>query len=205
MCGGSLIAPNKVVTAAHCTAFGKYPASFFKVRLGSHNWRKPVGTENGDIEVGVKSYVTKSTDPSTFDNDLAILTLDKNVQYNTTISPVCLASQDPLAGSSCYATGWGYTETGWTDVLKQVLLPISNDTVCHKEVAGPIDGKLCAGAQAGKDTCQGDSGGPLVCIKDGVWQLVGLTSYGNADCGTIGRPGVYTRVTTYYNFIIQNI
>lgn len=205
MCGGSLVAHNKIITAAHCTAFGGFAPSSFSVRLGTHNTRNKVGTEDGDVEVGVETYSTFNIDPSTFDNDLAILTLNKSVPYNTTISPICLAVNDPPAGTICYATGWGYTETRWVDVLKQVTLPISNDTDCIKEVGGSTYGKLCAGAQAGKDTCQGDSGGPLICMMDGAWQLVGVTSYGNAECGTANRPGIYAKITTYRDWLVRSI
>lgn len=205
MCGGSLVASDKVLTAAHCTKFGKSPVSSFTVRLGTHNCCKPVGMENGDVLVGVKAYSTFNTDPSTFDNDLAILTLDTIVSYSTTISPVCLAAKDPPAGTNCYATGWGYTEAGSSYVLNQVLLPISNDTDCQNEVGGSVYGKICAGAQHGKDTCQGDSGGPLVCLMNNSWQLVGVTSYGNADCGTDRRPGIYTRISTYRDVLLRSI
>lgn len=205
MCGGSLIASNKVLTAAHCTSFGKAPPTNFRVRLGVHNSRQSVGSEDGDVEVGVQMYSTFNTDPSTFDNDLAILTLDKHVSYTANISPVCLATKDPPPASNCYATGWGYTETGWIDVLKQVVLPISNETECLQEIGGPIYGKLCAGAQNGRDTCQGDSGGPLVCLMDNIWNLVGVTSYGNADCGTVGRPGIYAKITTYRDWIMRSL
>lgn len=68
---------------------------------------------------------------------------------------------------------------------------------------------ICAGGSEGKDTCTGDSGGSLVKhISDGTssnWFLVGVTSYGYKDCGTEGRPGLYVRITSYMDWIVENI
>ena len=61
---------------------------------------------------------------------------------------------------------------------------------------------MCAGAKKGKDSCGGDSGGPLVCRqKDGSWTQVGLVSWGSAECGEKGKPGVYTWVANYIDWI----
>lgn len=209
-CGGSLIAEDKVLTAAHCVNkrnTGLIAPSAIKIRLGTDNTRDPVGSENGDIQVGVKSIAVHSGwSFGTFENDVAILTLDTKVTYTKYISPACVATTDPPAGTVCYATGWGYTESGWKDELYQVGIPISTDEDCKREVNGPIDGKLCFDVRGSKDTCQGDSGGPVVCkTYDGVWRIVGITSYGNSACGTDGRPGVYTRVSYYSKWIMSNV
>lgn len=72
-------------------------------------------------------------------------------------------------------------------------------------------GQLCAGGENGIDSCKGDSGGPLMAI-DGrtyldrpYWYSVGIVSFGPTPCGSIGWPGVYTRVSSYINWILQNI
>lgn len=82
-------------------------------------------------------------------------------------------------------------------------MPILSDASCLTSPYS-IDPnvQVCAGIR-GKDTCQGDSGGPLVSKgSDGRWYLVGITSYGNG-CGD--QVGVYTRASTFHNWIVTNV
>ncbi|KAB1252001.1 Tryptase beta-2 [Camelus dromedarius] len=97
--------------------------------------------------------------------------------------------------------------------LKQVQVPIVENSVCDEQYhAGlstaddfPIilDDMLCAGRK-GHDSCQGDSGGPLVCKTKGTWLQAGVVSWGEG-CAQTERPGVYTRVTSYLDWIYQYV
>jgi len=95
------------------------------------------------------------------------------------------------------------TEAGHTDQLNQVKLPIVDHAWCSSIYPGQIfDSTLCAGyVEGGKDTCQGDSGGPLSCFMEaGRWFQGGVTSMG-PGCAEPNKPGIYTNVAFYYQFI----
>uniref|UniRef100_A0A663DS74 Peptidase S1 domain-containing protein n=1 Tax=Aquila chrysaetos chrysaetos TaxID=223781 RepID=A0A663DS74_AQUCH len=85
-------------------------------------------------------------------------------------------------------------------VLQQAALPLLTNPQCKQYWGYRIaDVMVCAGAD-GASSCMGDSGGPLVCQKDGVWNLVGIVSWGSSTCDP-NMPGVYARVTKLRNWI----
>lgn len=94
----------------------------------------------------------------------------------------------------------------YSAALMQVQLPIVSTTKCHAIYGSSISNTtVCAGlAAGGADTCQGDSGGPLVGYQWGRWWVFGITSIG-AGCGLPNRPGVYTSVALFYNWIVNII
>jgi len=207
-CGGSLVAPNVVVTAAHC-AFdvidmdGGFDPVFFDVVTG----RTVLSSTEGQ-EIGVTQYFvfTDAAGNPLFDGDTAhgwdaiLVQLSSNSSSQT----INLAGPNETAawapGKAAFATGWGaLTEGGaFPDDLRQVQVPIIADTTCGSPTVN--DGlfipqlMVCAGDLAGgRDTCQGDSGGPLVVPLDGEFRLVGDTSFG-IGCARPNKPGVYGRV-----------
>ncbi len=108
--------------------------------------------------------------------------------------------------NNCYATGWGNVLNGGSAaiVLQQLRLPLIENKYCRKTWKNIFKSRsmLCAGyKEGGRDTCQGDSGGPLVCpLANGVWVQIGITSFGQ-QCAQRGRPGIYTKVSNYVNWI----
>jgi len=89
-------------------------------------------------------------------------------------------------------------------VLNQIHVPIISQSQCSQRgwYSGKLtDNMICAGYPEGRrDSCQGDSGGPLMCRTDGRWRLYGLTSWGE-ECAAANKPGVYTRVSQYLEWI----
>ena len=85
--------------------------------------------------------------------------------------------------------------------MQKVTVPFVNEETCKNAYGAEsiTEGMICAG-KAGKDSCQGDSGGPMV-NKDGI--QVGVVSWGYG-CADEGFPGVYTRVSNYYAWIVRN-
>jgi secreted trypsin-like serine protease len=198
-CGGTLVGPAKVVTAAHCVtqalATGgmttKSPSSL-RIVAG----RTDLRTRDG-MQVRVSSVWA---DPSFRDvgtgHDVAVLTLARTVPYRTL--PIVAAGD-----TSRYAPGTVATVLGWGRVgenaapsptLQSVQVPVIADQTCAKEESDfSADSMVCAGyPQGGRDACAGDSGGPMVV--DG--RLVGIVSWGNG-CAEASHPGVYTRLVNY--------
>ena len=154
-------------------------------------------------------------DPIILDNDIALLRLARPLPgYSETIRPVCLptASSHFPVGTKCAISGWGRThQDGWmSGKLRVAHVPIIDHTICQKQylvAEGEIvtDRMICAGYQEGKvDSCEGDSGGPLVCKEGGKYVLAGATSWG-VGCAQVGRPGVYTDIKQFLNWIEGHI
>ncbi|XP_076651456.1 trypsin delta-like [Halictus rubicundus] len=200
-CGGSIIAKNWVVTAAHCTSYG---AANIKVRSGATDVSK--GSLHR-VEKLFKHENYHSTASGIPVNDIALLKIvDSDAfQFNNQQKPVPLnqGNSAALEGKTALVTGWGTTNYGTPKVLQKVYVPIVAKTSCdaaYKSMQGVPHGQICAGYDAGgKDSCQGDSGGPLVV--DG--RLAGVVSWGKG-CGTPKYPGVYTDVAYYREWIRKN-
>merc|ERR1711970_115221 len=105
-CGGSIVGPRHVVTAAHCVAGRTRYPSRFSVRVGEHDTRRREGSE---AEYRVKRVFGQPSyqRPSSLNNDIAVFELEKPIQVNQYVSPVCLPDADAPVGTDCYITGWG--------------------------------------------------------------------------------------------------
>ncbi|XP_068973407.1 venom serine protease Bi-VSP [Bombus flavifrons] len=210
-CGGSLISSRHVLTAAHCAEINE----LYVVRIGDLNLvRNDDGAHPVQIEIESKiihpEYISGVTK-----HDIAVLKLVEEVQFSQYVYPICLPVEDNLRNNNFeryypFIAGWGSVghRGPGSDDLMEVQVPVVSNAECKNSyarfaTAHITDNVLCAGyTQGGKDACQGDSGGPLMLPKKFTFYQIGVVSYG-FKCAAAGYPGVYTRVTSYLDFILQ--
>ncbi|KAM4691125.1 acrosin-like [Rhinophrynus dorsalis] len=211
-CGGTLINKQWVMSAGHCFKPND-KLKVWKIVIGAHQLSKSEKHIQTRYAAGI--YVHESYTRENVKYDIALLKLDKPVEFNNYAQPACLPLDttpvEPM--NDCYIAGWGIKkeeDSKAADILQearlqQVFVPLCNSTNWY-------DGKiheynLCAGSeQGGVDSCQGDSGGPLMCKRkrDKHYYVAGVTSWGRG-CGRKRYPGIYTSTRYFYKWIEDKI
>jgi secreted trypsin-like serine protease len=189
-CGAVIVGQTSVATAAHCALV--IQRTQMRVIAGRQDKRAGGGTDTSVSRIWVRPDYS---DPGKGD-DIAVLTVRGRLPYHAARIAAHGDSALYAPGTRATVLGWGRTAAGGnrSDYLRRAVVPLVTDQSCTETYAN-YDAKsmVCAGyPQGGTDACQGDSGGPLV-VGD---TLIGIVSWGDG-CAKAGRPGVYTRVSTY--------
>uniref|UniRef100_A0A8C2YYY5 MBL associated serine protease 1 n=1 Tax=Cyclopterus lumpus TaxID=8103 RepID=A0A8C2YYY5_CYCLU len=231
---GALLSQSWVLTAAHVlrsqrrdTTVVPVVPEHVKVFLGLHDAADKRLATNRSVE---KIFLHPNFQPDNYNNDIALLRLEEQVEFTEFIRPDDPPS--PLPNTLGLVAGWGISNFNTTssssdpskltadpemtsDLLQYVKLPVVSQDECEGSYASRsvsyniTDNMFCAGfLEGGKDTCLGDSGGAFV-MQDGVsrrWVVFGLVSWaGPEDCGSQRVYGVYTRVANYVEWIQKQL
>jgi len=201
-CGGSLIAPNVVLSAAHCQGGG------YEIALG----RQDV-LSGGQVRQVSRELPHAKYDADTTDHDFMLIFLKTPAELiEDEVGLVRLNSDPslPAEGADVTVMGWGVTETGEvSDALMEVDVNVISNEKCNlssdgtESYEGQITKNMLCATDKGEDSCQGDSGGPLVVLGDTPTQ-VGVVSWG-IGCADPNFPGVYSRVSQAYDWIVCEV
>ncbi|KAM4706649.1 ovochymase-2-like [Discoglossus pictus] len=209
-CAGSLINKEWVLLPAHCIDLGQ--------KLNS--WRVCLGTSTSETCLGIDRLIRHEgfVYPNINDHshDIALVHLTEKA---TEIPPVCLPGSDDVlpAGELCYWAGWASTKGGMNSAISsaqfQLPIPIMSQDICSQPKfwwSQVTSSMICAGFESQeklKSTCKSGAGGALICksVTDSNWEVHGIASFGPSNCLVDRKPPVFTRVSAYKDWIVDEI
>lgn len=199
LCGGTLIASNKVLTAAHCAAELTY---LYYTTPSFYTFNDTLTAGDFYALSGKNQHPQYS--PSAADYDIAIFTLSRTA---STAKASIYGGTKSLAGQTSTVIGTGLLSTGsgaFPPTLQKVNTPIVTNSVCDVYNVPITARMICAGySNNGLGPCNGDSGGPLWAQINGQRAQVGTVSFGAQPCETPGAFSVYARTSALVSFIRQ--
>ncbi|XP_035786476.1 trypsin delta-like [Anopheles albimanus] len=199
MCGGIIIASNKVLTAAHCLY--QQPITAITIRAGS------TLRNSGGFLFNHLSYVVHDQyNSTTLANDVAVITIRGSFDGLANVGRIVLQNTEPVISSTnptpCFVVGWGWINLNrqLADRLQRGDFVLMTQRTCATRLSPLTSTTICAQSLEG-DACRGDSGGPLVCNG----RLYGVVSYGPSNCnGAV--PDGFAKITapSIRSFITAN-
>merc|ERR1712212_767202 len=206
ICGGSVISKRFVLTAAHCTN-----ENTMTIIPGADNF---LSGKSVNVKKATNHH---SYDKDTLANDIAVLELEEDLQFDEAISPVCLPDgHRDYAGMAAVSTGYGLTtdfknEDGSDNLsasisydLLKIDQVVADASECSRRWGGSFNEvqNICAASNPGKTICSGDSGGPIQVQVGDNYHIIGVSSYVD-QMGCTKREGVYAKVAEYNSWILD--
>ncbi|XP_049782665.1 CLIP domain-containing serine protease HP8-like [Schistocerca cancellata] len=223
LCDGALITRRYVLTVAQCIIhknLNRYKLA--SVRLGEWDQHTRVDCD-GDFcvppaqDFGIEQSIPHPEYTPKLSNDIALLRLDRDAPYSPFITPICLPvapemRQATFVGKNLVVAGWGDTRDDYnTPVKLYIQQPVVDEQTCQQRYSRwnrhIMPSHICAGSKEGNNSCYGRSGSPLMAFEGqpprGV--LIGVPSFGPRVCNKVDTPTVYTRVSSFLTWILDNI
>merc|ERR1712179_149003 len=199
-CGGSVIASKYVMSACHCKQ-----STGATVAMGSIEWQNPKFTSHGMFECH------PDWNSNIMDYDFSIITLSNPVDVNDPdVQAIPIAMKDYPANTPALITGWGrviYQSSFHPNTLQMATTNLVSKQRCMLSWGPRITDRMqCVGGNGLNSACKGDSGGPLAVqdSDDGIWYLVGNTSWGPSGCDE-DTPGAFSKNFAVYDWINSTI